>query len=123
MNREKPKPKIDFTRNRLLRKVFNEYDVTFSLTLDTADYIDKKYLSRYKKYVWKDMKRSLKKVPSVSRRLISLAKKEFYAKLLEKAEKDKHFKKCVLQESRLVLKSLSKYNRGLMKEIIILSLK
>ena len=66
----KSKPKLDFTRNKLLKRIFKEYDITYALTLDTCDYIDAKSLSLFRKYVRKDMKRSLKRMPGVSRKQI-----------------------------------------------------
>ncbi len=61
-------PKLDFTRNKLLQKVFSQYSATFALTLDTEDFIDNKHLKRFRKYVWKDMRRQLNKIPSLYRR-------------------------------------------------------
>ncbi len=68
MGKMKEKPKIDFTRNKLLQKIFKNYENTFMLTLDTEDFIEKKHLKKFRSYVWKDMRKSLRKVSAIARK-------------------------------------------------------
>ena len=58
MKKIKTEPKIDFERNRQLKKVFKNYDKTFSMVLDKPDYWRKKHLTKFQNYTWKLMKRS-----------------------------------------------------------------
>ena len=64
----KEKPKIDFSRNKMLQKIFSNYSATFALTLDTEDFIDKKLIKKFRKYVWRDMKRNISKLPLLCRK-------------------------------------------------------
>lgn len=64
----KEKPKIDFSRNKMLQKIFSNYSATFALTLDTEDFIDKKLIKKFRKYVWRDMKRNISKLSLLCRK-------------------------------------------------------
>ena len=64
----KEKPKIDFSRNKMLQKIFSNYSATFALTLDTEDFIDKKLIKKFRRYVWKDMKRNISRLPLLCRK-------------------------------------------------------
>lgn len=68
-------PEIDFERNRQLQKVFKNYDRTFKLVLDKPDYWRKKHLTKFQNYTWKLMKKSLRKIPSISRKVNRYRKK------------------------------------------------
>lgn len=84
----KDKPKIDFTRNKLLQKIFNNYAQTFALTLDTIDFIEKKHLNKFRSYVWKDMRKNLRKVPSIARKQKQFVKMQLKLQL-KQIEDDK----------------------------------
>lgn len=81
-------PKLDFTRNKLLQKIFNQYAATFALTLDTEDFIDNKHLKKFRKYVWKDMRKQLCVIPSLSRK-IKVWKEMQTLAVKEKAESER----------------------------------
>lgn len=100
----KEKPKIDFTRNKLLQKIFNNYAQTFMLTLDTIDFIEKKHLNKFRAYVWKDMRKNLKKVPAIAR------KQKSYIKLQLKLELER--KERELQKPQGMLKKMSFLKRN-----------
>lgn len=84
----KDKPKVDFTRNKLLQKIFNNYAQTFVLTLDTIDFIEKKHLNKFRSYVWKDMRKNLRKVPSIARKQKQFVKMQLKLQL-KQIEDDK----------------------------------
>ena len=84
----KDKPKVDFTRNKLLQKIFNNYAQTFALTLDTIDFIEKKHLNKFRSYVWKDMRKNLRKVPSIARKQKQFVKMQLKLQL-KQIEDDK----------------------------------
>lgn len=97
----KDKPKIDFTRNKLLQKIFNNYAQTFVLTLDTIDFIEKKHLNKFRSYVWKDMRKNLRKVPSIAR-------------------KQKQFVKMQLKLQLKQIEDDKRNNQGMIKKICFL---
>ena len=87
MFKAKEKPKIDFSRNKMLRKIFQNYASTFSLTLDTEDFMNRKYIDKFNKYVWKDMRRNLRKIPTLSRDMKKWLKLQMQA-VKDKAESE-----------------------------------
>ena len=87
MFKMKEKPEIDFSRNKMLRKIFQNYATTFSLTLDTEDFMNRKYIDKFNKYVWKDMRRNLRKIPTLSNKVKRWIKLQLQA-VKEKAESE-----------------------------------
>ena len=87
MFKMKEKPKIDFSRNKMLRKIFQNYASTFSLTLDTEDFMNRKYIDKFNKYVWKDMRKNLRKIPILSRNMKKWMKLQLQA-VKDKAESE-----------------------------------
>ncbi len=53
---------IDFYKNKQINKVLNQYYNTFSLTLDTRDFVPDKYTNKIHKYIFKNMKKKFKEV-------------------------------------------------------------
>ena len=43
---------LNFNKNDLINDVLSEYYKTFSLTLDTADFVPEKYNSKISKYIF-----------------------------------------------------------------------
>lgn len=93
MEKIKEKPKIDFTRNKLLQKIFKNYENTFMLTLDTEDFIEKKHLKKFRSYVWKDMRKSLRKVSAIAR------KQKRYLMLLVREKLNRELQEMAVKES------------------------
>lgn len=52
----KNKIKLDFYGNDLLKETLNEYYNTFQCTLDTVDYVPKKFNEKISKYIYKKMR-------------------------------------------------------------------
>jgi hypothetical protein len=48
---------INFNKNKLINKVLENYYQTFSMTLDTADYVPEKYNDKIIKYIFKNIKK------------------------------------------------------------------
>lgn len=48
---------MEFNKNKLINQTIDEYATTWSHTLDTEDYIDKKFLQKIDKYIYKNMKK------------------------------------------------------------------
>ena len=53
---------INFNKNKLINKVLENYYQTFSMTLDTADYVPEKYNDKIIKYIFKNMKKAFRKI-------------------------------------------------------------
>lgn len=53
---------LNFNKNKLINKVLDKYYETFSLTLDTAEFVPDKYNDKISKYIFKNMKKSFKKI-------------------------------------------------------------
>ncbi len=71
---------MEFKRNELLNEVLVRSYETFSLTLDTKDYVPDKFNKKILKYIYKTMKKSIKQ-----------AEKEYknYIKEIKRNERDK----------------------------------
>ncbi len=104
------KPKMEFEQNKLLQKVFNQYDKTFALTLDKADYWEEQYLQKFRAKAWRFMCKSLRKISPEYRKIIKWNKQQFEQKL-KLQEKQKRFKEK-LQNSVINLKKEERYLRS-----------
>ncbi len=117
MKKIKTEPKIDFERNRQLKKVFKNYDKTFSMVLDKPDYWRKKHLTKFQNYTWKLMKRSMRKIPSVSRKVVRFHKNQ----LIEKQKKQEKEALKLTDKRKAILKGL-KFKRAELSKIDFSSL-
>ncbi len=53
---------INYNKNKLINECLVKYYETFSHTLDTADYVPKKYNKKILVYIFKNMKKQFKKL-------------------------------------------------------------
>ncbi|MGN1221942.1 MAG: hypothetical protein ACI4TT_01750 [Christensenellales bacterium] len=53
---------INFNKNKLINKTLDKYYETFSHMLDTADYVPEKFNNKISKYIYKNMKKSFKRI-------------------------------------------------------------
>ena len=53
---------INFNKNRLINDVLVNYYETFARTLDTADFVPEKFNDKILQYIFKNMKKSFKKI-------------------------------------------------------------
>lgn len=70
---------MDFKKNELINEVLNKYFETFSLTLDTCDFVPEKFLKKIHKYIYKNMKNKFKEVERENR---------LYLKKIKQAQKN-----------------------------------
>ena len=56
------KKMINFNKNKLINMVLEKYYETFSMTLDTADYVPEKYNDKIIKYIFKNMKKAFRRI-------------------------------------------------------------
>ena len=74
---------LNYNKNKLINACLFKYYETFSHTLDTADYVPDKFNDKILNYIFKNMKRSFKKIDKEDRR---------YQKQFNKAQKRKQKK-------------------------------
>ena len=67
---------INFNKNKLINMVLAKYYETFSMTLDTADYVPEKYNDKILKYIFKNMKKAFRKIDREDNRYQRKLKKE-----------------------------------------------
>lgn len=53
---------MNYNKNDLIDECLGRYYQTFSLTLDTCDYVPKKYNDKILKYIFKCMKKSFRQI-------------------------------------------------------------
>lgn len=59
---------INYNKNKLINRALDEYYNTFSHTLDTADFVPDRFTKKIHKYIFKNMKKALKKVDKEDRK-------------------------------------------------------
>ena len=83
---------INFNKNKLINKVLENYYQTFSMTLDTADYVPEKYNDKIIKYIFKNMKKAFRKIDWEDFKYQRKLKKEQREKAKEIADSNKKVK-------------------------------
>lgn len=58
---------MNYHKNDLIDECLGRFYQTFSLTLDTCDYVPKKYNDKILKYIFKCMKKSFRKIDKEDR--------------------------------------------------------
>jgi len=53
---------INYNKNDLINECLNRYYETFSCTLDTADFVPDKYNDKILKYIFKNLKKTFKRI-------------------------------------------------------------
>ena len=53
---------MEFNKNKLINDTIDAYATTWSHTLDTEDYIDKKFLQKIDKYIYKNLKKKFAEI-------------------------------------------------------------
>ena len=92
---------LNFNKNDLINDVLSEYYKTFSLTLDTADFVPEKYNSKISKYIFKNLKKMFRKIDKEDKR--------FQRELIKEDKKSKKQKKKLnKQEQKLKKKQANK---------------
>lgn len=66
---------INYNKNKLINQTLSKYYETFSLTLDTVDFVPEKYNKKICKYIFKNMKKSFKKIDKEDRKYQQKIKK------------------------------------------------
>lgn len=69
---------MEFEKNKLINEVLIKNFETFSLTLDTIDFVPEKFLNKIYKYIFKNMKKQFKTID-----------KEYSKYLKEKRQKER----------------------------------
>lgn len=58
---------LNFNKNELINETLDKYFETFSHTLDTADFVPEKFNKKIHKYIFKNMKKSFRKIDKEDR--------------------------------------------------------
>ena len=69
---------LNYNKNKLINKALDKYYETFSHTLDTADFVPNKFNDKINKYIFKNMRKTFKKIDKEDKN---------YQKNLKKQEK------------------------------------
>ena len=80
---------MDFYKNDLINQVLNEFYNTFSQTLDTADYVPTKYNDKIRRYIFRNMKKSMKQIERENYKHIRQVKSELKQLAFAKKKKAK----------------------------------
>ena len=95
---------LNFNKNKLINETLDKYYETFSHTLDTADYVPDKFNAKVHKYIYKNMKKTFKKIDKEDRIYQKkLLNKEKQKKKQQKKNKQSWFSQlcCKLRYNRL----------------------
>lgn len=93
---------MDYYKNKLMKRLFNEYYDVFSCTLDTAEYVPEKYNEKIYKMIFVSMKKQFKQLVKETKVHDKQIKQKLKQKAQEeKVKKDKPRSKLALLISRL----------------------
>ncbi|MCM1295576.1 MAG: hypothetical protein NC311_08535 [Muribaculaceae bacterium] len=74
---------MNYNKNKLINECLTRYYETFSHTLDTADYVPNKFNMKILDYIYRNMKKTFKRIDREDRK---------YQRRFKKAEKKKNKK-------------------------------
>lgn len=91
---------INYNKNKLINETLTKYYNTFSHTLDTADFVPEKYNEKICRYIFKNLKKTFKRINKVDRKYQRAIKqkerkerwKKFWTKWKSKKQKPKRSK-------------------------------
>ena len=89
---------INYNKNKLINACLIKYYETFSHTLDTADFVPDKFNDKILNYIFKNMKKSFKKIDKEGRRYQKQKNKELQAKAKQEKRRLKLEKKQAKNE-------------------------
>ncbi len=98
---------INYNKNKLINACLCKYYETFSHTLDTADFVPDKFNDKILNYIFKNMKKSFKKIDKEDRRYQKQKIKEQQAN----AKKEKRDRKLAKKQEQRDKKLAKKQNR------------
>ncbi len=67
---------LNYNKNKLINRCLEEYYNTFSLMLDTRDFVPDKYNNKIQKYIFKNMKKMFKRLNREDRKYQRLMRKK-----------------------------------------------
>lgn len=105
---------MEFKKNELIDEVLVNYYHTFSLTLDTEDFVSPKYNKKIEKYIFKNMKKKFKTCNKEYKQWLRERKRKVRKK---KRAKRKIARRERLQNFKVRLKQILKRNKDCNREI------
>ncbi len=92
---------MNFNKNELINNTLRKYYESFECTLDTADYVPEKYNEKICKYIFKNLKRTFRKIDIEDRKYQRKLKKIIrLRKKLQKKQKNNKNKNRNLHENK-----------------------
>ena len=76
--------KLNFNKNKLINEVLQNYYNTFSVTLDTEDFVEAKFNNKIHKYIFKNLKKQIKKIDKEDKKYQKEFKKELDSSMPKK---------------------------------------
>ena len=67
---------INYNKNKLINECMEKYYETFARTLDTADFVPAEYNAKINEYIFKNMRKSFKKVDKEDKRFQKALRKK-----------------------------------------------
>lgn len=104
---------INYNKNKLINQTLVKYYETFEHTLDTADYVPQKYNDKICRYIFKNLKKTFKKIDKEDK----VYQREFNKKLKNKEKLKKNAEKTHKTHKFLqFLKKIFNKNKKLKEE-------
>lgn len=66
---------INYNKNKLINETLDKYYETFAHTLDTCDYVPEKYNDKVLRYIFKNLKKTFRKIDREDRKYQSKMRK------------------------------------------------
>lgn len=67
---------INYNKNKLINECLSKYYETFARTLDTADFVPEKYNDKIVEYIFKNMRKSFKRIDRENRKYLRKLRKK-----------------------------------------------
>lgn len=71
---------LNYNKNKLINQALIKYYETFSLTLDTVDFVPERFNKKICKYIFKNMKKAFRKIDKEDRKFQRQFRKEIRRK-------------------------------------------
>lgn len=75
---------INYNKNKLINQALTKYYETFSLTLDTIDFVPEKFNQKICNYIFKNMKKAFRKIDREDRKYQKQVRKQEISKRRER---------------------------------------
>lgn len=109
---------MEFKKNELINEVLTNYYQTFSMTLDTMDYVPERYNKKIIRFIYKNMKQKFKEVKKEHRKFLIHEQKQLRIK--KQQQKNNAFAKHIILENRILRKLQKQKKRNKKTRLAVL---